>query len=80
MSTSQIVVEDPVPLTVVVQAIRQATGWSQNGVARRARVNGGLLSGLLSGKFKSREADRRVRCLAEKLRKAGKLDWPGVLA
>jgi transcriptional regulator with XRE-family HTH domain len=82
MSTPEIVTEVP-PLKAEVEAIRKATGWSQNRVARRARVNGGLLSGLLSGRFnplapKSKTAEARVRRLAEQLRKAGRLDGQGV--
>jgi transcriptional regulator with XRE-family HTH domain len=79
MSTIEVAPETaPTPLSDVVVAIRRATGLTQNGVARRARVNQGLLSALLSGKAVSRPAERRIRRLAgrlaERLQKAGKLD------
>jgi transcriptional regulator with XRE-family HTH domain len=77
MSTIE-VTDEPVPLSDVVRAIRRATGWSQNGVARRARVNQGLLSAMLNGKDNSKPAERRVRRLGERLRKAGRLDGQGV--
>jgi transcriptional regulator with XRE-family HTH domain len=47
-------------LREVVLAIRRATGLTQNGVARRARVNEGMLSALLNGKATSRPAERRI--------------------
>ena len=73
MSTPEIATEESGPVSAEVAAIRRATGWSQNKVARRASINPGVLSGLLSGRFKSQPAVGRIRRLADRLRRAGKL-------
>jgi transcriptional regulator with XRE-family HTH domain len=74
MSTVEVADEPTAPpLSELVAAIRKATGWSQNAVARRARINQGQLSLMLSGKQTSKPAEQRVRRLAERLQKAGKL-------